>query len=104
MRWAEVAASGTPTLVIVREVDGVVAGLGIQPNMELARAAGLKVDNGISVDEFLRTSQPDIYAAGDVAVRGRKIDVTVEGKAFTVRVDQAELTSSRIGRPVILHL
>jgi hypothetical protein len=43
-------------------------------------------------------------SAGDVAVRGRKIDVTVEGKAFTVRVDQAELTSSRIGRPVILHL
>jgi NADPH-dependent 2,4-dienoyl-CoA reductase/sulfur reductase-like enzyme len=48
-------------------VDGVVAGLGIQPNVELARAAGLEVDNGIVVDEFLRTSHPDIYAAGDVA-------------------------------------
>jgi 3-phenylpropionate/trans-cinnamate dioxygenase ferredoxin reductase component len=47
--------------------DGVVAGLGIQPNTELAAQAGLKVDNGIVVDEMLRTSNPDIYAAGDVA-------------------------------------
>jgi 3-phenylpropionate/trans-cinnamate dioxygenase ferredoxin reductase subunit len=48
-------------------VDGVVAGIGIQPNVELAEMAGLQVQNGIIVDEFLRTSQPDIYAAGDVA-------------------------------------
>ena len=52
-----------------REVvaDGVVAGIGIQPNVELAQAAGLEVDNGIRVDTSLRTSHPDIYAAGDVA-------------------------------------
>ena len=48
-------------------VDGVVAGIGVTPNVELAQSAGLKVDNGIVVDEFLRTSAPDIYAAGDVA-------------------------------------
>jgi NADPH-dependent 2,4-dienoyl-CoA reductase/sulfur reductase-like enzyme len=48
-------------------VDGVVAGIGIQPNVELAQAAGLEVDNGIRVDASLRTSHPDIYAAGDVA-------------------------------------
>lgn len=48
-------------------VDAVVAGIGIQPNVELAQAAGLKVDNGIVVDDLLRTSAPDIYAAGDVA-------------------------------------
>lgn len=47
--------------------DGVVAGLGITPNVDLARAAGLQVDNGVTVDEFLRTTNPDIYAAGDVA-------------------------------------
>lgn len=47
--------------------DGVVAGLGIQPNTELAEQAGLAVDNGIEVDEMLRTSNTDIYAAGDVA-------------------------------------
>jgi 3-phenylpropionate/trans-cinnamate dioxygenase ferredoxin reductase subunit len=47
--------------------DGVVAGLGIQPNIELPAEAGLKVDNGVIVDELLRTSDQDIYAAGDVA-------------------------------------
>lgn len=47
--------------------DGVVAGLGIEPNTALAEQASLKVDNGIVVDELLRTSNPDIYAAGDVA-------------------------------------
>jgi len=48
-------------------VDGVVAGIGIEPNTLLARAAGLVVDNGVTVDALLRTSHPDIYAAGDVA-------------------------------------
>jgi NADPH-dependent 2,4-dienoyl-CoA reductase/sulfur reductase-like enzyme len=48
-------------------VDAVVAGVGIEPNVELAQAAGLEVENGIIVDEFLRTSPPDIHAAGDVA-------------------------------------
>lgn len=47
--------------------DAVIAGIGIVPETDLARSLGLKVDNGIVVDEFLRTSQPDIYAAGDVA-------------------------------------
>jgi len=47
--------------------DGVVAGIGIQPNVELAQAAGLAIENGIRVDASLRTSHPDIYAAGDVA-------------------------------------
>jgi len=41
-------------------VDGVVAGLGIVPNRDLAEKAGLKIENGIVVDEFLRTSNPDI--------------------------------------------
>ena len=47
--------------------DVVVAGLGIQPNVELAEQAGLRVENGIVVDEMLRTSAADVYAAGDVA-------------------------------------
>jgi NADPH-dependent 2,4-dienoyl-CoA reductase/sulfur reductase-like enzyme len=49
-------------------VDGVVAGIGVEPNVELAEKAGLTLENGIYVDELLRTSQPDIYAAGDVAM------------------------------------
>lgn len=50
------------------EVDGVIAGIGVRPNVELAKSAGLKVENGIVVDDHLRTSVPDIYAAGDVAM------------------------------------
>lgn len=47
------------------ETDGVVAGIGIRPNVSLAQDAGLKVENGIVVNERLETSAPDIYAAGD---------------------------------------
>lgn len=49
------------------EVDGVVAGIGIRPNLELARQSGLRLENGIIVDDHLRASAPDIFAAGDVA-------------------------------------
>ena len=49
------------------DADMVLVGIGITPNTELAAAAGLHVDNGIIVEEHLRTSDPDIYAAGDVA-------------------------------------
>lgn len=49
------------------EVDGVVAGIGLVPEIELARAAGLAVGDGIEVDAQLRTSHPNAFAAGDVA-------------------------------------
>ena len=45
----------------------VLAGIGIEPHVELAEAAGLAVGDGIEVDEYGRTSDPDVYAAGDVA-------------------------------------
>lgn len=48
-------------------VDGIVTGVGVTPNVELAQQAGLEVANGIVVDEHLCTSNPDIYASGDVA-------------------------------------
>lgn len=58
--------------------DVVIAGVGLVPNTELAQAAGLAVDNGIIVDEYSRTSDPDIVAAGDCtshpsALFGRRI-------------------------------
>jgi NADPH-dependent 2,4-dienoyl-CoA reductase/sulfur reductase-like enzyme len=69
--------------------DAVVAGLGITPNVQLAEAAGLKVDNGIVVNEHLQTSDPDIYAAGDVAAfpapaLGRRLRVEHENAAITM--------------------
>jgi len=47
--------------------DVVIVGVGITPNTQLAAAAGLEIDNGVRVDAQLRSSDPDIYAAGDVA-------------------------------------
>ena len=49
------------------EVDGIVAGIGIHPNLDLAKEAGIKANDGIIVNEQLETSIPDIYAAGDAA-------------------------------------
>lgn len=68
------------------EVDGIVAGIGIRPNVELAQQVGLQVDNGIVVDEHLRTSIPEIYAAGDVAnfhhaALGKRVRVEHEDNA-----------------------
>jgi 3-phenylpropionate/trans-cinnamate dioxygenase ferredoxin reductase component len=48
-------------------VDAVVVGVGVAPAVALAEAAGLRLENGIITDEYLRTSAPDVYAAGDVA-------------------------------------
>ena len=50
------------------EADIIIAGIGISPNSELARNAGLTVANGIIVNAFLQTSNEDIFAAGDVAL------------------------------------
>jgi NADPH-dependent 2,4-dienoyl-CoA reductase/sulfur reductase-like enzyme len=69
--------------------EAIVAGIGILPNTELAKSAGLAVDNGIIVDEYLRTSQSDIYAAGDAAnffnpLLGKRLRVEHEDNANTM--------------------
>lgn len=68
---------------------GIIAGIGIQPNVELAQGVGLKVENGIVVNEVLQTTQPDVYAAGDVAAffnpaLGKYIRVEHEDNANTM--------------------
>jgi 3-phenylpropionate/trans-cinnamate dioxygenase ferredoxin reductase subunit len=47
------------------EADVVIVGIGIIPNVEIAEAAGIKIDNGIVVDDHCRTSIDNVYAAGD---------------------------------------
>ena len=69
--------------------DAVVAGIGTVPNTELAAAAGLSIENGIVVDERLRTSHPDVFAAGDIAcftapALGTRIRVEHEDNAVTM--------------------
>ena len=67
--------------------DTVIIAVGVRPNAGLAADAGLEVDNGIVVDEALRTSDPDIFAAGDVAnafnsLLGRRIRAEHWGNAL----------------------
>jgi NADPH-dependent 2,4-dienoyl-CoA reductase/sulfur reductase-like enzyme len=62
-RVSEVVCAGGEALA----ADVVAVGIGILPNVEIAANAGLAVADGITVDEFGRTSDPDIFAAGDVA-------------------------------------
>jgi len=72
-------------------VQGVIAGIGITPNTALAESAGLRVEDGIVVDETLRAGHPDVYAAGDVAAS------RVEALDAVVRVEHEE-NASTMGR------
>jgi NADPH-dependent 2,4-dienoyl-CoA reductase/sulfur reductase-like enzyme/nitrite reductase/ring-hydroxylating ferredoxin subunit len=59
----KVTLSGGGTI----NVDFIVLGVGVQPSTALAEQAGLKMDRGIAVDEYLQTSAPGVFAAGDAA-------------------------------------
>ncbi len=66
--------SGTTNNYLVKTKNGkelhfdcIIAGIGISANTKLAESIGLSIDNGITVDEYCRTSDPNIFAAGDVA-------------------------------------
>ena len=77
--------------------DLVVAGIGVVPNVELAREAGLEVNDGIMVDEFLRTIDPDIYAIGDCA---RHPNVFAAGRARLESVQNAVDQAKCVARAI----
>ncbi|GFO67928.1 pyridine nucleotide-disulfide oxidoreductase [Geomonas limicola] len=71
--------------------DLLVVGKGVRPNTDLAQAAGLSCVDGVRIDDFCRTSHPDVYAAGDVA-EGKDLvtgEPTVQGNWITA-VEQGE--------------
>ncbi len=76
-------------------VDLVVAGLGIVPNDRLAAEAGLAVDNGVIVDESLRTSDASVFAAGDVA---RFPNPILSGRIRVEHEDNANRMGREAGR------
>ena len=85
------------------DADVVVAGVGVAPRVELAVAAGLRTDNGVLVDEHLRTSDPDIVAAGDVAnayhpLLGRYLRVEHWANALN---QPAVAAATMLGRPAV---
>jgi NADPH-dependent 2,4-dienoyl-CoA reductase/sulfur reductase-like enzyme len=107
-RFGEVAEEFRPGLVITSAgaevpADLFVVGIGAAPNDQLAAAAGLEVSNGVLTDEALRTTDPDIFAAGDVAnsfhpLLGRRVRVEHWANALNGGPAAAR---SMLGQPVV---
>lgn len=76
------------------EADSIVLGLGVTPVLDLAKEAGLDVDDGVIVDEYLRTSDPDIYSAGDIA----SYPDPILGRQRIEHVDHARNSGTAVGK------
>lgn len=76
------------------EADSIILGLGVSPVLDLAKDAGLEVDDGVVVNEYLRTSDPDIYAAGDIA----SYPDPVLGRQRIEHVDHARNSGTAVGK------
>ena len=84
--------------------DLVLAGIGLVPNTELASVAGIRCEDGIAVDEYCRTSDPDVYAIGDCCSHpspryGRRIRLESVDNAF----EQARTSAANICGRVLVH-
>ncbi|AXT85240.1 ferredoxin reductase [Aeromicrobium sp. A1-2] len=82
--------------------DMVIVGIGITPNTEIAAEAGITVDNGITVDERLRTSDPTVYAAGDVArAHNTALEASIRVEHWDNAIRQGQLAAkSMLGQQV----
>lgn len=82
--------------------DMVIVGVGISPNAELAADAGIAVDYGITVDERLRTSDPTVFAAGDVAnAHNTALDADIRVEHWDNAIRQGKLAAkSMLGEQV----
>jgi NADPH-dependent 2,4-dienoyl-CoA reductase/sulfur reductase-like enzyme len=107
-RFGERAVEFRPGMIITSAgaevpADLLVVGIGAAPNDQLAVAAGLEVGNGVLTDEALRTTDPDVFAAGDVAnsfnpVLGRRVRVEHWANALNGGPAAAR---SMLGQPVV---
>jgi 3-phenylpropionate/trans-cinnamate dioxygenase ferredoxin reductase subunit len=94
-------AEGVSTNLGRVEADFILAGIGIVPNCELAEAAGLACDNGISVDEYGVTSDPDIFAAGDCTSHPGFAGGRVRLESVQNAIDQAKHAAlAMVGKPL----
>jgi 3-phenylpropionate/trans-cinnamate dioxygenase ferredoxin reductase subunit len=81
----------------VIDADMVIIGVGVIPNTELAEEAGLEIDNGIVVDEYARTNDPDIVAAGDVTMHYNPIyDCKLRLESVQNATDQAKTAANTL--------
>jgi 3-phenylpropionate/trans-cinnamate dioxygenase ferredoxin reductase subunit len=82
--------------------DTVVVGIGITPRVQLAAAAGLAIEDGVAVDAGFRTSDPDIYAAGDVAaIENRLVGSRVRVEHWANALDGGPVAArSMLGKDV----
>lgn len=85
----------------ILKADIVIIGIGVVPNTELAEAAGLNIGNGIEVNEFCQTSDPDIYAAGDVTWHYNPIyDTHIRLESVPNATEQGKVVAAHInGKP-----
>ena len=79
----------------VLDIDFVVAGVGIMPSIELAKFAGITIENGIKTDAYGETSHPNIWAAGDCA-SFPKAGTQMRLESVQNAIDQAELVADNI--------
>lgn len=103
---SEITAQGERLEVLTKcektlTADMVIIGIGVIPNMQLAEAAGIETGNGIMVNEFCQTSDPDIYAAGDVTWHYNSIyDTHIRLESVPNATEQGKVIASHVtGHP-----